>query len=74
MKYALKLSLLRGVRTMIQALAGVAAAVPAVSSFVDAKTAGVVALWGAFGAVVAGVGSFLQNFAEQLEEEDVLSQ
>ena len=35
----------------------------------DARTAGIVALWGAFGALVAGVTSFLQNFSENLPEE-----
>lgn len=67
-----KLAALRGIRTCIQSLAGVAAAVPAVTTFVDAKTAGVVALWGALGAVVAGLAAFLQNFAERLEEIEAL--
>lgn len=67
---ALKIAALRGVRTTIQALAGVAAAVPAVSNIVDAKTAGVVALWASLGAVVAGVAAFLQNFAEELEKAE----
>ena len=64
---ALKIAALRGLRTTIQALAGVAAAVPAVSNVVDAKTAGVVAGWSALGAVVAGVAAFLQNYAEELD-------
>ncbi len=68
MKAAFVIAGLRGVRTTIQALAGVAAAVPAVSNIVDAKTAGVVALWASLGAVIAGVASFLQNFAEALED------
>lgn len=65
---ALKIAALRGVRTTIQALAGVAAAVPAVSNIVDAKTAGVVALWASVGAAIAGVAAFLQNLAEELEK------
>jgi hypothetical protein len=50
----LKIAALRGLRTTIQALAGVAVAVPAVSSISDAKT--------------AGVAAFLQNYAETLPE------
>lgn len=67
MREALLFAAIRGFRTIIQGLAGVAASVPAVTSFVDAKTAGVVAAWGAFGSVVAGVAAFLQNFGERLE-------
>jgi hypothetical protein len=68
MKNALRIAALRGTRTTIQALAGVAAAVPAVSNIVDAKTAGVVALWASLGALIAGVAAFLQNLSEELEE------
>ena len=68
MKQALLFATIRGFRTVIQGLAGVAAAVPAVSSFVDAKTAGVVAAWGVFGATVGGLAAFLQNLSEALEE------
>ena len=64
----LKIAALRGLRTTIQALAGVAVAVPAVSSVSDAKTAGVVAGWSALGAAIAGVAAFLQNYAETLPE------
>lgn len=67
MKNALKIALLRGLRTTIQSLAGVAAAVPLVSSVTEAKTAGIVAVWGAVGAVIAGAAAFLQNFSERLE-------
>ena len=63
----LKLAAVRGLRTTIQALAGVAAAVPAVASMDDVKMAGMVALWGVVGAVLAGVTSFLQNYAESLD-------
>ena len=66
---ALRIAALRGMRTTIQALAGVAAAVPAVSSIEDARTAGIVALWASLGAVIAGVAAFLQNYAEALEEQ-----
>lgn len=64
---ALKIAALRGLRTTIQALAGVAVAVPAVSGIEDAKTAGIVAAWASLGAVIAGVAAFLQNLAEELE-------
>ena len=67
---ALKIAGLRGLRTAIQALAGVAAAVPVVSSVEDSKVAGLVALWGGVGAVIAGVAAFLQNYAEALEEAE----
>lgn len=66
---ALRIALLRGMRTTVQALAGVAAAVPAVTSIEDARVAGVVALWASLGAVIAGVAAFLQNYAEQLEAQ-----
>ena len=68
--HALKLAGLRGLRTAIQSLAGVAAAVPIVNSVESSKVAGVVALWGGVGAVIAGVGAFLQNYAEALEEAE----
>lgn len=64
---ALKIAALRGLRTTIQALAGVAVAVPAVSGIEDAKTAGLVAAWASLGAVIAGIAAFLQNYAEELE-------
>jgi ABC-type iron transport system FetAB permease component len=67
---ALKIAGLRGLRTAIQSLAGVAAAVPIVNSVESSKVAGVVALWGGVGAVIAGVGAFLQNYAEALEEAE----
>ena len=67
---ALKIALLRGIRTTLQGLAGVAAAVPAVSTFVDARTAGIVAGWGSLGALIAGIGAFLQNLAEELEKAE----
>ncbi len=67
MKHALKIAALRGLRTAIQALAGVAVAVPLVSSVTEAKTAGIVAAWGSVGALIAGVAAFLQNFSEKLE-------
>jgi hypothetical protein len=67
---ALKIAGLRGLRTTIQALAGVAAAVPIVNSVESGKVAGVVALWGGVGAVIAGVGAFLQNYAEALEKAE----
>ena len=67
---ALKIAALRGLRTTIQALAGVAVAVPAVSSIENARTAGVVAAWASLGAVVAGVAAFLQNYAEALEDAE----
>jgi hypothetical protein len=63
----LKLAALRGLRTTIQALAGVATAVPIVNSIESAKTAGVVALWGCVGAGIAGISAFLQNYAEELD-------
>jgi hypothetical protein len=68
---ALKIAALRGLRTTIQALAGVAVAVPAVSSIEDSRTAGIVAAWAALGAVIAGVAAFLQNYAEALEKAEV---
>jgi hypothetical protein len=68
---ALKIAALRGLRTTIQALAGVASAVPVVSSVEDTRIAGIVALWGGVGAVVAGVAAFLQNYAEALEKAEV---
>lgn len=68
--YALKIAALRGLRTTIQALAGVAVAVPAVSGIEDAKTAGLVAAWASLGAVIAGIAAFLQNYAEELEKAD----
>ncbi len=67
MRKALKVAALRGLRTTIQALAGVAATVPVVSSVTEAKTAGVVAAWSSVGAVVAGAAAFLQNYSEELE-------
>jgi ABC-type iron transport system FetAB permease component len=67
---ALKIAGLRGLRTAIQSLAGVAAAVPIVNSVESSKVAGVVALWGGVGAVIAGVGAFLQNYAEALEKAE----
>jgi uncharacterized membrane protein YgaE (UPF0421/DUF939 family) len=67
---ALKIAALRGLRTTIQALAGVASAVPIVTSIEDSKIAGLVALWGCVGAVIAGVGAFLQNYAEALEKAE----
>ena len=69
---ALKIAALRGLRTAIQALAGVAAAVPVVQSVESAKIAGLVALWGGLGAVIAGVTAFLQNYAEQLEKSETI--
>ena len=65
---ALKIAGLRGLRTTIQALAGVASAVPIVNSVESGRIAGIVALWGGVGAVIAGVASFLQNYAEALED------
>ena len=70
MTHALKIAALRGLRTAIQALAGVAVAVPLVSSVTEAKTAGVVAAWGAVGAAIAGVAAFLQNYSEALDDLD----
>jgi hypothetical protein len=70
MRSALRKAALRGVRTTVQALAGVAASVPIVTSVSDAKVAGVVALWASVGAVIAGASSFLQNLAEGLEAEE----
>lgn len=67
---ALKIAALRGLRTAIQALAGVAAAVPILNSVENAKIAGLVAAWGALGALIAGVTAFLQNYAEALEEAE----
>lgn len=67
---ALKIAALRGLRTTIQALAGVAVAVPAVNSVENAKVAGLVAAWAALGAIIAGVAAFLQNLAEELEKAD----
>ena len=67
---ALRIAALRGLRTTIQALAGVASAVPVVNSIEDSRVAGLVALWGCVGAVIAGVGAFLQNYAEALEREE----
>jgi len=68
MKKALNIAALRGLRTAIQGLAGVAAAVPIVNSIESAKIAGMVALWGSVGAALAGVAAFLQNFSEALED------
>jgi hypothetical protein len=67
---ALKIAGLRGLRTAIQSLAGVAAAVPIVNSVESGRVAGVVALWGGVGAVIAGVAAFLQNYAEALEKAE----
>ena len=67
---ALKIAALRGLRTTIQALAGVAVAVPLVSSVDETKVAGLVAAWGAVGAVIAGLAAFLQNYAEALEKAE----
>jgi len=67
---ALKIAALRGLRTAIQALAGVAAAVPILNSVESAKIAGLVAAWGALGALIAGVTAFLQNYAEALEDAE----
>ncbi len=69
---ALKVAALRGLRTAIQAQAGIAAAVPIVSSIEDARIAGLVALWGVVGALIAGVAAFLQNYAEALEKAEVV--
>lgn len=69
---ALKTAALRGVRTTVQALAGVAATVPIVTSATEAKIAGTVALWASIGALVAGASSFLQNLAEGLDEPEPL--
>jgi len=68
--HALKIAGLRGLRTAIQSLAGVAAAVPIVNSVESGRVAGVVALWGGVGAVIAGVAAFLQNYAEALEDAE----
>ena len=68
---ALKIAGLRGLRTTIQALAGVASAVPIVSSIEDARIAGIVAVWGGVGAVIAGAAAFLQNYAEALEKQEI---
>ena len=68
---ALKIAGLRGLRTTIQALAGVASAVPIVSSIEDARVAGIVAVWGGVGACIAGVAAFLQNYAEALEKQEI---
>jgi hypothetical protein len=67
---ALKIAALRGLRTTIQALAGVAVAVPAVNSIDNARVAGLVAAWASLGAVIAGVAAFLQNYSEELEKAD----
>ena len=69
---ALRIAGLRGLRTTIQALAGVASAVPIVSSIEDARVAGLVAVWGGVGAVIAGVAAFLQNYAEALEKAETV--
>lgn len=69
MTKAARLAAVRGFRTTVQALAGVSAAVPVIVTVQDAKLAGTVAMWGAAGAVIAGVTAFLQNFAEGLEDE-----
>lgn len=63
---ALGFAAIRGLRTAIQGLAGVAASYPVVATMEDARTAGVVAGFGALAAGVAGVAAFLQNFAEKL--------
>ena len=68
---ALKIAALRGLRTAIQALAGVASAVPIVNTVESAKVAGIVALWGGVGALIAGVAAFLQNYAEALEKAEI---
>lgn len=67
---ALRIAALRGLRTTIQSLAGVASAVPIVNSIENAKVAGLVALWGGVGALIAGVAAFLQNYAEALEKAE----
>ena len=67
---AFKIAALRGLRTTIQALAGVATAVPILASIQDAKVAGLVAAWASLGALIAGVAAFLQNYAEALEEAE----
>ncbi len=67
MKSPLRFATLRAVRTLVQNLAGVAATVPAVSTVVDARAAAIVAGWGAVGAVIGALVSFLQNLAEALE-------
>jgi len=66
---ALKIAALRGLRTTIQALAGVAVAVPAVNSIENARLAGIVAAWASLGALIAGIAAFLQNLSEELEKE-----
>jgi hypothetical protein len=65
---ALKIAALRGLRTTIQSLAGVAAAIPLMASFTDAKAQGVIAAWATLGAVIGGIAAFLQNYAEALED------
>ena len=67
---ALRIAALRGLRTTIQSLAGVAVAVPAVNSLENARLAGLVAAWASLGAVIAGIGAFLQNYAEALEASE----
>lgn len=67
MRSALLYALLRGLRTAIQGLAGVAGSFPLVYSLAEAKVAAAVAAYGALGAVIAGVAAFLQNLAERLE-------
>jgi Zn-dependent alcohol dehydrogenase len=67
MKSAVRFAALRAIRTMIQGFAGLAAAIPAVHTAVDARTAANVALWGAVGVGVSGVAAFLQNLSERLE-------
>lgn len=67
----LRFAALRGIRTTIQALAGVSASIPILVSVEDARLAGTVAMWGAVGAAVAGVTSFLQNYGEALNDSEV---
>ena len=67
---ALRIAALRGLRTAIQGLAGVASSVPIINAVEDAKIAGIVAMWGAVGAGIAGVAAFLQNYAEALEKQE----
>jgi hypothetical protein len=71
MREAFRFAALRGLRTFIQALAGVAGSVPIVNTFTDARVAGIAALAGVVGAGLAGVAAFLQNFAEALEDLEV---
>lgn len=68
LRSAIRYALLRAIRTAVQGLAGLAAAIPAVRALGDARDAAVVALWGAVGVGISGLISFFQNLTEALED------